>query len=589
MVVVVVLGMRGWNSQLVRHYHPRARSVGFLTTAISQTFASPFFLFSPQKKGNLTMAKKQQLQQQHQHPIQDPTQFFRREHELLAIVTGKEKELELLRSSNTLFRRQLAEKESEVDRARHNLLLLDHHTEAELKRKLSEEVRRREKVEKRLAETTVKARADLDAVLVAEERKREEVRAAAWREFERALAHEEAKCDDVRRKAKENLDHIIAEEEKRRADLTRRFTEKVESLQREKRAAETLAAEKQQLEQRLQSTAQESSQATQAAQTQKEANQELVEMVTKLTTRLAEEKKRNRRLEAKIDQITVDALNNVSQAKRQYQDLKNQFEDRESRVDTLQSEVAAVKREKDAMRDAWTEHEAEMEASHQSALAQRDELVRNLEAETALTRTQLEERQRNLEECQRNLEECQRNLEEALCIARAPPPSPPPPTPILIDHERELLSVRTDLELYRQDIKAYKHDVKKRDAQIREQSRTIALLQQQLPSPTSPSPPSPPSPPSSSSSPIDSSSDDSSNTDEVSKLKKKLRHADAAHESLRRKHNAFVAQQSMVIADLDRTILRLRRERAKRSIIPPFLPPGKQEEEEEEEGEVIEW
>ncbi|RPA98674.1 hypothetical protein L873DRAFT_1004015 [Choiromyces venosus 120613-1] len=494
--------------------------------------------------------------------LEDLDRYRRREFELMNVVNGKEKELELLRANaNTLRERvsalekSITERDRELDSSRRQinamsedrlliggkpaLVAIAEMGLAGVGRKLMDEVKRREKAERRLAESTMKSRSDLDAVLLEEERKREEIRTNAWRELEQKLAQEELKRHEARRKAKENIDYVLAEEEKRRTELSWQFNEKLE----------TLRQEKEMLESRIANMEMELEQAKQSVTTQREGNESLIEMTAKINTRLGEEKKRNRQLEAKINQITEDALNNVSGSKRACQDLKNVVEDRETRITFLESEVAALKREKSGIEEAWHSLEAELDG-HSATLAERDERIKDLETDNTNIRDRLEEYQHDLEEMRRSL----------------------PDRPIFGDSDsetrQELSNLQQDLELYKQDIKAYKRDVKKRDAQIRDLNRAVAdlesLLDRKPPSSPSPLPPSTVSTPTSRS-PTPTTA---SLVEEIATLKDKLRIYDQEYrstyedrESLRKKHATVTAQQNMIITDLDTTILKLRKEK----------------------------
>ncbi|CAZ83644.1 unnamed protein product [Tuber melanosporum] len=494
--------------------------------------------------------------------LEDLDRYRRREFKLMDVVNGKEKELELLRSNaNTLkdqvsvLEKSAAERDRELESARRQIQVMNEDRIliggkpalvaisemglADIGRRLMDEIKRRERAERKLAESAMKSRSDHDAVLLGD-RKREETRTNAWREMEHKLTQEELKSHETRRKAKENIDYVLAEEEKRRAELGRQFNERLETLRQEKEVFEG----------RITNMEVELEQAKQSVTTQREGNESLVQMITKINTRLGEEKKRNKQLEAKIDQITEDALNNVSGSKRACQDLKNVVEDRDTRIAYLESEVTVLKREKSALEEAWHLVESELER-HSATLAKRDERIKDLETENVNILDRLEE-------CQHDLEEARKNS---------------PDRPVLGDSDsvtkRELDNLQQDLELYKQDVKAYRHDVKKRDAQIRGLNRTVADLESLLdrkPPPLSPFPPPPPAVSTPTSRP--STPTTANLLEEIATLKDKLRIYDQEYrgtyedrESLRKKHATVTAQQNMIITDLDSTILRLRKEK----------------------------
>lgn len=485
--------------------------------------------------------------------LEDLDRYRRRESELMDVVNGKEKELELLRSNaNTLRQRvsvlekSVTERDRELESARRQVQAMDEDRIliggkpalvaisemglADIGRKLMDEIRRRERAERRLAEAAMKSRSDHDAVLL-------ETRTNALRGVEHKPTQEELKRLEARRKARENIDYVLAEEEKRRTELSWQVNERLETLRQEKETFES----------RITNMEMELEQAKQSATTQREGNESLIEMVTKINIRLGEEKKKNRQLEAKIDQVIEDALNNVSGSKRACQDLKNVVEDRETRIAFLESEVVALKREKSAVEEAWHSLGSELEY-HSAALAKRDERIKDLETENGNIRDRLEEYQHDLEEVRKN------SLD----------------LPILGDSDsetkRELGNLQEDLELYKRDIKAYRRDLKKRDAQIRDLNRTVAdlesLLDRKQP-PLSPFPVPPSTPVSCPPTPTTANL-----VEEVATLKDKLRIYDQEYrstfedrESLRKRHAAVTAQQNMIITDLDSTIVKLRKEK----------------------------
>lgn len=491
--------------------------------------------------------------------LEDLDRYRRRESELMDVVNGKEKELELLRSNaNTLRERvsvlekSVTERDHELESARRQIQAMDEDQVfiggkpalvaisemglADIGRKLMDEIRRRERAERKLAEAVTKSRSDHDAVLLGE-RKEGEARASALRGVERKPTQEELKRLEARRKARENIDYVLAEEEKRRTELSWQFNERIETLRQEKETFES----------RITNMEMELEQAKQSAATQREGNESLIEMVTKINIRLGEEKKKNRQLEAKIDQVIEDALNNVSGSKRACQDLKNVVEDRETRITFLESEVAALKREKSAIEEAWHSLESEL-GSHSATLAERDERIKDLETENGNIRDRLEEYQHDLEEARKN----------SLDL----------PTFGDSDSEakRELGNLQEDVELYKQDIRAYRRDIKKRDAQIRDLNRIVADLESHLDRKSPPlSPfPLPPSTPTS----CPPTPTTAKLVEEVATLKDKLRIYDQEYrstyedrESLRKRHAAVAAQQNMIITDLDSTIVKLRKEK----------------------------
>ncbi|KAH8151538.1 uncharacterized protein LAJ45_04159 [Morchella importuna] len=512
----------------------------------------------------------------------------RLERELVDAVQGKERELEYLRTHSqgyqeklSALERTIAQKDEELENARFKLHEANRHRPtpsmegisdmglADIGRKLMEEIRRRERAEKKLAETLVKNRSDLETVLMEEERKRGDIRAAVWKEFEQNLQSEERRREEMQKRSKEHLDHVLAEEEKRRVELNWLYGEKIENIELLRRSEEeeykrnlaALREEKTRLEKQVKDSAEESERSRQSVRTQRDANEELLDMTKRINTRLGEEKKKNRLLEEKMNQISEDALNNVSGANREVSMLKNVIEDKDAQIQYFERELAAIKAERTGMQEAWGGLESELEESRK-ALLDRDEVVKGLEEEKSGVADRLEAYRKELEDFKQQVSTDDQR-------ARIPE---------MQDMVKVMESMKGDIELYKQDVRGYKKDVKKRDNLIRDLKRSVFELESLLEKKTSEAralqnaldtqggyrADSPAS--------MDSSGTESKSTsplpDGTAMLKSKIQMYEKEyrtiyeeHEALKRKHEMFSAQQSLMLAEMDRQLVRARREK----------------------------
>lgn len=506
-----------------------------------------------------------------QRPHQeDQKQSRHREFELIDAVKGKERELEFLRSNSHSYREQmavmeqvLAQKDGELENARIRIYELGQHQTrdrnqpkmemgvADMGRRLMEEIRRRERAEKLLAETISKAESNMQAVLIHEEGKKAETRAV-----------EERIRNDMQQKSRDDLETILGEEEKRRADLNWLFGEKIENIEHLRREDQEefhkrmteLKGHNERLERQIKDNAQEIEQNRQSIRMQKEANEELIEMTRKINTRLGEEKKKNRRLEEKINQITMDALNNVSGANREVVMLKNVIEDKDTDIKFFETELAAIRKEKKAMEEGCNGLETELEEV-QKTLFDRSERVKDLEQENMEAAEKLEVYRKELDELKHaDIAEQRTETSEVGDTAK----------------------LQDDIELYKKDVKVYRKDVKKRDHQIKDLKRSVAELGSLLESKTLETNVLQDaldvlvSPREGSLSPTDSSGSESTAPfrEEIMSLEQKTRMYEKEYramyedyEALKRKHNLFVSQQAMIIMEIDKKLARVRKEK----------------------------
>lgn len=514
-------------------------------------------------------------------PNPEEQQLRQREFELVDAIKGKERELEFLRSNSHGYREQiavmelaLAQKDAELENARiriHELnkqqarnrntpmmMEISEMGVADIGRRLMEEIRRKERAEKLLAETITKAESNLQAVLMEEEKKKAEIRAAVQRE--------ERMRSEMQQKSRDDLEIILGEEEKRRADLNWLFGEKIEKIERLRRKDEEefhkstteLREDKERLERQVKDNALEIEQTRQSVRTQREANEELIEMTRKINTRLGEEKKRNRKLEEKINEITIDALNNVSGANREVAMLKNVVEDKDTNIKFFETELAAMKKERNAMEEGCKSLGIELEEAHKT-LSGLSEKIKGLEQENMGVTERLEAYRKELDERKQQADNAEQRTG----------------TPELRDTVKTV-ELQKDIELYKKDVRVYRKDVKKRDNQIKELKKGVTELESLLVSKTletkvlqdaldvwvncregSPSP-------------NDSSSSESTTPfrEEITALKQKTRGYEKEyramyedHEALKKKHDLFVSQQAMIITEIDKQLTRARKEK----------------------------
>jgi len=223
---------------------------------------------------------------------------------------------------------------------------------------------------------------------------------------------------------------------------------------------------------------------TQRRKTAELSADEFAATASKINTRLAEEKRKNMRLECSMTQITEEAWLRVSDSKHDIQKLKNALEDRDTLVAGLQVEVTAAKRERNEYEEAWRKEQSE-NAVHQQTIEDREERIKDLEFESGELRDGLELSQTELEQLQKQSdvhEDILVKLVESSSSSRCSSDRDGG-TCSSDEHAEDLHHTvekqRRDIKLYRSDIRAYRRDVKSRD-------KTINKLQSQLSSPVTP-------------------------------------------------------------------------------------------------------
>jgi chromosome segregation ATPase len=374
----------------------------------------------------------------------DAEEAKRQEAELLDVIAGKEKELEEVRTVRDsavieLEGLRLRVRELEGSKVFGNM------EPCELERKVVEEVGLRTELEDKVE--SLKRMAD-------------QARRVTKREFERAIAGEKKQCAQAVKQVKEEMESVVQEEEKRRAELSwlcREKLEKLELLQQKERREfdaelEKIRLEKEEVEKKLEEVSQGVEDRWNSVITQRTGHEELVAMVQKIAGHLAEEKKKNKRLENSMAKVTEDAWYNVSDSKHEIQKLRNEVEDKNTQVTTLKSDHAVLRKERTEFQQAWNTAEAE-----NTALIE--------EAENRKLR--VEDLEIALDSAQRQLDELrvQSDVHDDLLAKLSETSSGS-------DDTNQVADLKRDIKLYRSDIRAYRRDLKKRD-------QLIAVLQNQ--------------------------------------------------------------------------------------------------------------
>ncbi|CCX30004.1 Similar to hypothetical protein [Tuber melanosporum Mel28]; acc. no. XP_002839453 [Pyronema omphalodes CBS 100304] len=220
--------------------------------------------------------------------------------------------------------------------------------------------------------------------------------------------------------------------------------------------------------------------------TAEQSAEDLMDMVTKITGRLAEEKTKNAALESNMSRITEDSWLRVSNSKHEIQKLRHSLEDREELLENLQVEMNVVKRERAEYREAWEREQTE-HSSCQQTIEDREERIRDLEFESGDLRDRLELSQTQLEQLQKQSDVHEdilvKLVESSSSSSRCSHRDERAATPSVDENTEELRAtiekLQHDIKLYRSDIRAYRRDVKTRD-------KTIQELQSQLSTPVTP-------------------------------------------------------------------------------------------------------
>jgi chromosome segregation ATPase len=220
--------------------------------------------------------------------------------------------------------------------------------------------------------------------------------------------------------------------------------------------------------------------------TAEQSAEDLMDMVTKITGRLAEEKTKNAALESNMSRITEDSWMRVSDSKHEIQKLRHSLEDREELLQNLQVEMNVVKRERAEYREAWEREQTE-HSSCQQTIEDREERIRDLEFESGDLRDRLELSQAQLEQLQKQSDVHEdilvKLVESSSSSSRCSHRDERAATPSVNENTEELRAtiekLQHDIKLYRSDIRAYRRDVKTRD-------KTIQELQSQLSTPVTP-------------------------------------------------------------------------------------------------------
>jgi predicted nucleic acid-binding Zn-ribbon protein len=269
--------------------------------------------------------------------------------------------------------------------------------------------------------------------------------------------------EEERKRNKEELAFVVQEEEKRRAELNWLFGEKIEKVEALRRT------ERAELEARLEQLQREKEALEEMQFLPKTTGtDELMAMVKTLNTRLAEATKKNQKLEATMSQITDEAWFSVSDSKHSIQKLKHDLEDKDAALTHLQREHDIAKRERAEFEDAWKRVCCETSVLQQS-VDDRDERIRDLEEESGALRDALEQSRAELEQQQQQNdvhEDILVKLAQSSYSASSRESSRSPTGDESADLQQLVYQLRRDIKLYRSDIRAYKRDVKERDKTI---------------------------------------------------------------------------------------------------------------------------
>ncbi|KAL7270048.1 hypothetical protein RUND412_007256 [Rhizina undulata] len=519
--------------------------------------------------------------------LQATEQLKERELELLTEVVQKDNEIGFLQVHADGLREQVAVmetvvagKDEELDNAKKQIQELSENSGrrsaldeiadlglADMGRRLMEEIRRREKAEKKLEEAMIKARNGLEAVLIEEGKKREELKSTIRKEYEQTLVQADQKRTEIQQKAKEDLDYVLVEEEKRRAEINWIFNSKVETLESQLRVdseesrkqIETLGKTKLELEEKMAEMSDALEKERNVALTQKSGNDELIQMVKRINRRLGEEKKKNKKLESTIGQITKEAMNNVSGAHTEATQVRDQLEERDAIIISLETELDALRVSKDLAEDMLKKLQSGASNQLQS-IEDRDERIKDLESESGELRDRIDSLLQELRGLKNNSEP-----EEQYSAKLTENSSTPESSPEEIETmEKKIHQMEVDIDLYRKDIKCYKRDIKKRDSQISKLSKHLRELEEKLQQKTKEAKAYKSTLGASVPENItvsNESNDPSEPGDENVQLRQKIQAVEEEREALQKKHDDFTSQQSLVISEMEAQLTKIKKEK----------------------------
>ncbi|TGZ76635.1 hypothetical protein EX30DRAFT_375341 [Ascodesmis nigricans] len=350
---------------------------------------------------------------------QDPEKVKRLE----ALVKEKDEELDAVKTANESLRDKVRGLEAGEE-------------VLELRSQLQDEIRRREAAD-RIAEA--KARAEMELVLKEERRKmQEEIQAAASTqkqcEHEDMVSREtlEKEVQQTRNEGERRIQDLnwmyntsLDKWEQMRAELEKAIDQlqrqTAELNERNRTLHEEIDRRQQQIQQQghqiqhlLSQPPPPTSPTSPTAQgADLTINEELVGMVKKLTTRLAEEKKKNRQLETTVNDMTEKSLSSVSTAQHDLQKMKSELEDRTTELERVTAEVKGVEKERNEFRDAWNLACTELDEA-QKKTEMKERRVAELEGVVEGLNNEVQEVKRRMGESQEQVRQTQKRLEEEI-------------------------------------------------------------------------------------------------------------------------------------------------------------------------------
>ena len=363
----------------------------------------------------------------------------KREKELLRVTRDQEEELEALRQDNEELRnrltnveRMIAQRDGELKIAERRVKRMSEMTVSlerrsndeeneEIMARLAEEIRYREEAERELDEVVMKHKAELEEALslerskareehqrlvAGERRKRDDYKAAAWKEVEDVIRDEEEKRIMVIAAAQDELKARLAQEEKRRAELAAGLSAKLAELEQARRvdlddfelrlgvrkeAEQILITQNQGLQSRITELQTLLDSDKDAIESLKHSNEDTMRLARRVVERLGEEKQRNKHLEETVRSMTALSMypgltgttSDDPHLSEEITQLKLQIEDRDGKVNVLKTELDAWKTEMKAADEAWRKLDAEAKGFHE-LMAEKDLRIQDLEQQNSL-------------------------------------------------------------------------------------------------------------------------------------------------------------------------------------------------------------
>lgn len=367
------------------------------------------------------------------------TRLRKREKELVMVVKERGEELDVaskdmneLREKLGLVEKLVARKDGELEVAERRVKRMSEQSpiigrselrsseeeDVEMAKRLDEEIRLREAVERELDEAVVKYKSDLEEALAAEREKareerqraldkekskREQYRVQIWKELEEILQKEEEKRDKAVAFAQEELKLRAEQEEKRRAELAAGFNAKFTELEHARKAdldnfkarmgikketEQALTRQNHELQPRNAELQGLLDRDKDAIESLKDSSECIMRIAEGSDNCLGEEKKRNKdlgesaRLMASLS-IYPQLMNTPSigsQFAEEVTQLKQLLSDRDAKVEVLTAELDVWKAELKTVDEAWKKLDAEAKV-FQEVLGGKEKRIGELEGE----------------------------------------------------------------------------------------------------------------------------------------------------------------------------------------------------------------